>query len=150
MSVHEHSSSDTDIMQSTTTSWLSALDAETATIDKAGVHAALLSIRLHEKHSDRTLRQMHNLLGHLLSPTDRFEQTSDDSFTVLLAPQEDLFETVTEVREIAEALERTGLHASTGFAQRRAGEPLVDTWARAEAQLDRAAYRLEHQNGLSL
>jgi len=131
--------------------WFDFLVAETTTLDQTGVHAALLSVRLHENIvSDRTRTQLRTLLSHVLGPTDRVAQTSHSSFSVLLAPQQDLCETVAEVRDIAEALDRAGLRASTGFAHRRASESLLDTWARAEAQLDRAAYRVEHQAGLTL
>lgn len=148
MSVHDQSGSFTQ-NQHTTAAWFDALVTETSALDQAGVHAALLSIRLRDAN-ERRLGQLKTLLGRLLSSTDRFQQTSDSSFSVLLAPQDDLYETVNEVRDIAEALDRSGILASTGFAHRRAGESLLDTWARAEAQLDRAAYRLEHQNGLML
>lgn len=151
MSVHEHNSSPaTSTTNTTPVAWFDALVRETAAVDETGVHAALVSIGLREDATDRAVGQLRTLLGRMLAPTDRFEQTSEGSFSVLLAPQVDLYETVSEVRDIAEALERSGLKASTGFAQRRVGESLVDTWARAEAQLDRAAYRVEHQNGLTL
>lgn len=149
MSVHDQSGSFTQNHQAPAV-WHDALVEETGALDQAGVQAALLSIRLQDATDARSIGQLKTLLGRVLSPTDRCEQTSDISFSVLLAPQLDLSETVTEVRDIAEALDRAGIHASTGFAHRRIGESLLDTWARAEAQLDRAAYRLEHQNGLIL
>lgn len=146
MTIHDH-------LQTTSTaagSWLDALMAETVTIDEAGVHAALVSIRLQGEVTQRSSARLQTLLRHQLAPTDRFEQVSESSFSVLLAPQEDLCETVNEVRDLADSIERAGIDAVTGFAQRRPREPLLDTWARAEAQLDRAAYRIEHQNGISL
>jgi len=150
MSVNDHTESYAEV---TTESrrWFDFLVAETTTLDQAGVHAALLSVRIQDDMvSDRTLTQVRNLLSHVLSPTDRFAQTSASSFSLLLAPQRDLCETVSEVREIADALHDAGIQASTGFAHRRAAESLLDTWARAEAQLDRAAYRVEHRDGLTL
>lgn len=131
--------------------WFQTLVAETSAVDAAGVHAALLSVRIHESvASERTMKQLRTLLGRILSPTDRVEQTANDSMSVLLAPQKDLRQTVTDVREIADALHRAGLRSSTGFAQRRVGESLLDTWARAEAQLDRASYRVETSEGITL
>lgn len=131
--------------------WFKTLIAETVAVDAAGVHAALLSVRIHESvASERTMKQLRTLLGRILSPTDRVEQTAPDSMSVLLAPQKDLRQTVSEVREIADALHRAGLRSSTGFAQRRVSESLLDTWARAEAQLDRASYRVESSNGITI
>lgn len=149
MSVHEQQPGSFTTNESTAAEWFETLVAETASLDQAGVHAALLSIRLNDGDT-RTFRQLTTLLGRLLSPTDRFERTSQHSVSVLLAPQDNLSETVHTARDIAQTLSRSGLDASVGFAHRRSGEPLLDTWARAEAQLDRAAYRLEHQDGLAL
>lgn len=131
--------------------WLESLIADTATLDHAGVHAAMLCVRVRENHvDDRSMNRLQTLLKRLLTKTDRLSQTSPSSISVLLAPQRDLQETIAQVRSIAEVLEQSGIEASTGFAHRRAGESLLDTWARAEAQLDRAAYRVEHRNGISI
>lgn len=109
----------------------------------------MLSVRL-RKSSDRVMTQLQHLLERLMADTDRIEQTSSSSFSVLLTPQPNLHTTVAQVRSIAEAIDAAGIETSTGFAHRRPGESLLDTWARAEAQLDRAAYRAEHHDGLTL
>jgi hypothetical protein len=131
--------------------WFDGLVTETTVIENAGVHAAMLSVRLYTtKTPQRVASQGHTLFGRILRPTDRVEQTSPTTFSILLAPEPDLVGTVVHARAIAEALHAAGLRASTGFAQRRSGESLLDTWARAEAQLDRAVYRSEHRRGLTL
>lgn len=131
--------------------WFDGLVTETTVIENAGVHAAMLSIRLHTTDTpNRLAAQCRTLFGRILRSTDRVEQTSPTTFSILLAPEPDLVGTVVHSRAIADALHSAGLRASTGFAQRRAGESLLDTWARAEAQLDRAVYRSEHQGGITL
>ncbi|MFT7473119.1 MAG: hypothetical protein ACI81L_000030 [Verrucomicrobiales bacterium] len=131
--------------------WFDGLVTETTVIENAGVHAAMLSVRLYATESpQRIASQGRTLFGRILRPTDRVEQTSPTTFSILLAPEPDLVGAVVHARAIADGLHSAGLRASTGFAQRRAGESLLDTWARAEAQLDRAVYRSEHQHGLAL
>lgn len=133
--------------------WFDALIAETTVVEQTGVHASMVSIRLQyspDTDMSRLVSQARTLFGLVLRPTDRIEQTASNSFVVLLAPQKDLAETVSLTAQLDAALLRSGILASTGFAQRRPLESLIDTWARAEAQLDRAVYRLEHRNGLRL
>lgn len=129
--------------------WVESLLSDTEVVDHTGVQAAMLSVRL-RKSSDRVMTQLQHLLERLMADTDRIEQTSSSSFSVLLTPQPNLHTTVAQVRSIAEAIDAAGIETSTGFAHRRPGESLLDTWARAEAQLDRAAYRAEHHDGLTL
>lgn len=138
-------------LASTPSAWFDALVSETTKLEQLGVHAAMLSVRL--RPSDDTTRaaaQARTLFGLILRPTDRLDQTTPISFSVLLAPQQDLAETIHLSNQIAEALAKANIDASTGFAQRRPQESLLDTWARAEAELDRAAYRVEHPNGLTI
>jgi hypothetical protein len=129
--------------------WFDALVNETTTMEHLGVHAAMFSVRLFDSDT-RSAAQARTLFGLILRPTDHVEQTSPTSFSLLLAPQKDLAETVVRARAIADAFDDANILASTGFAQRRQGESLLDTWARAEAQLDRAAYRTEHHDGITL
>lgn len=136
---------------STTSAWFDALVNETVQIEQLGVHAAMLSIRL--RSSDdllRTAARARTLFGLILRPTDRVGQTTPISFSILLAPQRDLAETVRLSNEISDALQGANIISSTGFAQRRPQESLLDTWARAEAQLDRAEYRIENPLGITL
>ena len=131
--------------------WFNALISETVNFEQIGVHAAMLSVRLHPTADpNRAAARARTLLGLVLRPTDRVEQTTPLSFSVLLSPQKDLAETVALATVVSKAFEDADILASTGFAQRRVGESLLDTWARAEAELDRAAYRAENNDGLTL
>lgn len=131
--------------------WFSTLVSETVEFERTGTCAAVLSFRLHEAHEvERRSQQMATLLRRLLRPTDRFAQTSEDSFSVLLAPLASITDASSHIHALNEALGNAGLMVSTGFAHRREGESLLDTWARAEAQSDRAAFRLEHRQGIQL
>lgn len=131
--------------------WFDALVSETTRLEQLGVQAAMLSVRLHDQHDPaRAATQARTLFGLILRPTDRLEQTTPVSFSILLAPQANLTETLGQVNTISNALSNANIDASTGFAQRRHSESLLDTWARAEAQLDRATYRAEHRDGLTI
>ncbi len=150
MALHDHTATPASD-QASASRWLDTLISDSSAFDDAGVQAAMLSVRVrNDMVSKRTMDQLRTLLSRLLSPTDRLETISDSSISILLAPQPDLQTTVAQVRSIADAVQRSGIHASTGFAHRRVGESLLDTWARAEAQLDRAVYRIEHRDGLTL
>ncbi len=138
-------------LRSTPSGWFDELVSETTKLEQLGVHAAMLAVRLRAPHdTTRAAAQARTLFGLILRPTDRVDQTTPVSFSVLLAPQDDLAETVRLSNQIAKALADANIVASTGFAQRRPQESLLDTWARAEAELDRAAYRIEHPNGLTI
>lgn len=69
---------------------------------------------------------------------------------MLLTPASELTNTVNVVRSFSATLHAHRISAVTAFAFRRPGENLIDTWARAEAELDRASYRAEHGGGISL
>lgn len=138
-------------LASAPSAWFDALVGETTQLEQLGVHAAMLSIRLRSTNDPaRAAAQARTLFGLILRPTDRVDQTTPISFSILLAPQEDLAATVRRSNEISAALENANIVASTGFAQRRPQESLLDTWARAEAELDRAVYRMEHPSGITL
>lgn len=131
--------------------WFTALVAETATLDQTGVNAAVLSLRLAGgENVDRQATQVTNLLRRMVRSTDRIGQTSSTSFSLLLAPLRSIADTTAQVHVITNALRDANISASAGYAQRRPAESLLDTWARAEAQADRAAFRAVHAKGLSL
>lgn len=129
--------------------WFTALVDETTDLERLGIGAAVLSLRLHaDGDVERCSTHMVHLLRRLLRPTDRMGRCSTTTFSVLLAPLNTITETASHIHSLTTALDNAGLTVSAGFAHRRAGESLLDTWARAEAQADRAAYRLEHREGL--
>lgn len=131
--------------------WFTALVRETAELDRTGVGAAVLSLRLTaEGETSRNATQVRHLLRRLLRPTDRVGQLSPTVFSVLLAPLDSIADTASQIHALTTALSDAGLTASAGFAHRRDSESLLDTWARADAQSDRAAYRAEHHEGLRL
>lgn len=131
--------------------WFTALVRETAELDRIGVGAAVLSLRLQaDGDLERRTTHMLNLLRRLLRPTDQVGQSSSTAFSVLLAPLNSIAETASQVHSLTASLSNAGLTVSAGFAHRREGESLLDTWARAEAQSDRAAYRAENREGLHL
>ena len=131
--------------------WFSTLVRETAELDHTGVSAAVLSIRLPDDvDDDRQGPRIHNLLGRLVRQTDCIGQPSDRTFSVLLAPLDSITDTASQVHALTDALERAGFRVVVGFAHRRRDESLLDTWARAEAEADRAAYRADNRGGLVL
>lgn len=131
--------------------WFTSLVNETTLLDQTGVHAAMLSLRVQDDgQMERRASQVQHLLGRLLRPTDRLGQTSPTSFSLLLAPLQTIADTTGHVHMLTDALKLAGLSVWAGYAQRRSGESLLDTWARAEAQADRAAFRSTHSRGLSL
>ena len=132
--------------------WFTSLVSDTAELDRTGVNAAVLSIRLQDGGDSLTRRSIHveNLLRRVVRPTDRVGQMSPTSFSLLLTPLQSIADATSHVHAITKALRAADLTVSAGYAQRRAGESLVDTWARAEAQADRAAFRAVHSEGLNL
>jgi hypothetical protein len=136
--------------------WFTSLVHQTTQLDNVGVRAAVLSLRLQprsgESDAEKERRAVHvrNLLGRLLRPTDRMGQTSPTTFAVLLTPLQTIVEAASHIHAISDSLQDAGLLVSAGFAHRRDGESLLDTWARAEAQADRAAFRSHIAEGLHL
>ena len=140
-----------EIHDSAEPAWFTTLVHETTLLDQTGVHAAMLSLRVKDDgQMERRASQIENLLGRLLRPTDQLGQTSPTSFSLLLVPLQSIADTTSHVHMLTDALKLAGLSIWAGYAQRRPGESLLDTWARAEAQADRAAFRATHSRGLSL
>lgn len=156
MSTERHDLDVTPIDELVEPVWFTSLVRETAHLDNTGVRAAVLSLRLQQVPRDtaadieRRALQLQNLLGRLLRPTDQMGQTSPTTFAVLLAPLQTIVEAASHIHAISDSLHNAGLLVSAGFAHRRDGESLLDTWARAEAQADRAAFRSQIAEGLGL
>lgn len=134
-------------------SWRDLLVQETHEIELAGVNAAVVSVRLIAADGSlltQAASRAEHLLNTLLRPTDRIGHPEPNSFVVLLSPTNELTETVERVRLYGKSLSQHKIQALTAFAHRRTGEALVNTWARAEAELDRAHYRSLHEDGLCL
>lgn len=131
--------------------WFSALVAETTELEHTALSAAVLSLRLHESVDlERRSNQTLNLLRRLSRNTDAVAQLTPCTFSLLLSPLATITEASSHIHAITDALGNAGLMVSAGFAHRRHGESLLDTWARAEAQADRASYRIENRDGLRL
>ena len=133
-------------------SWTEYLESETARMDTLGLRSGLISVTLGDPDvdagqysvaRDRALR----LLIHTISPTSRLAPTSARSIAVLEAPLTSLHDLERHARSISTRLAVAGLTAAVGYAHRRSDEPLLDTWARSDAEADRAAFRLHHPEG---
>ena len=134
-------------------SWRDLLVTETAEVERAGVNAAVVALRLTQKHGTghfEDLDRVSGLVRRRLRSTDRLGATSQNSFAVLLSPANELTETVETVRRYNALLVDHRIPAFTAFAFRRPSESLIDTWARSEAELDRVLYRSVHGKGISL
>ncbi len=137
-------------------SWPQFLDEESERLDALGVRAGVISVtlgnpdddaELHRTYRDRSLR----LLIHIVAPSGRLAPTSERSVAVLEAPLGSLPELERHAHAVATSLSVAGIPAAVGFAHRRVDEHLLDTWARADAEADRAAFRIHHpQGGLHL
>lgn len=132
--------------------WPSFLDTETARLDEIGLRAGVISIALDGSGQDlrdrlqgrdRALR----LLSHSISPSSRFAATSDRSIAVLHAPLISLPDLERQAQRLVARLSVAGIAAAVGFAHRRIGEHLLDTWARADAEADRAEFRQQNPDG---
>lgn len=156
MSTERHHLDAASIDELAEPAWFTSLIHETTKLDHVGVRAAVLSLRLQhgaeelDADVERRAIQLRNLLGRLLRPTDQMGQTSPTTFAVLLAPLQTIVEAASHIHAISDSLQDAGLLVSAGFAHRRDGESLLDTWARAEAQADRAAFRSHIAEGLHL
>lgn len=145
-----HASLDTTTLVS---AWRDLLVQETTEIDQAGVNAAVVAFRLvetGESPSSDPGARIGRLVGRRVRSTDRLGATSASSFAMLLSPANALTETVDVVHSYSKVLADHRIPALTAFAFRRPAESLVDTWARAEAELDRAQYRSTHASGINL
>ncbi len=135
--------------------WREFLDEENRIVAETGLRVGIISIDLAGPHDDeerdRLLRdRAARLLRHQLARTDRVAITSTSSLAVLRAPLDSLPSLERQARDLALKLYGAGLEATVGFAHRRTDEDLMDTWARADAQADRALFRLENPDPTDL
>ena len=133
--------------------WGETLTYETAEIERAGVNAAVITVRLTAINADELavdVRRAASLLKRRLRPTDRLGGATSDQLSILVTPTNELIETVDRVRRIDDVLFEHRVPAITAFAHRRPEENLVDTWARSQAELDRCLYRVLHGDGISV
>ncbi len=137
-------------------SWKSLLEAENKIVTETGLRVGIISIDLAGPHDDPERDQLLRdravrLLRVRLARTDRIAITSASSLAILRAPLSSLPSLERQARDLALQLYGAGLAAAVGFAHHRSGEDLMDTWARADAQADRALHRRERPDrGLSL
>ena len=133
--------------------WQAFLGEENKIVANTGIRVGIISIDLAGPHDDpdrdallrdRAVR----LLSRRLTRTDRIAITSNSSLAILRAPLDSVPSVERQARNLSLELYGAGLDAAVGFAHRRIGEDLMDTWARADAQADRALYRLEHSDDL--
>ena len=131
--------------------WRDLLVNETRELDLAGVSAAVVTVRLLAEDVAAltdAAAQAEEVLQNLLRRTDRLGHPEPNSFVLLLSPTNELTETVGRMQHYGQALLTHQIRSLTAFAHRRPSEPLVNTWARAEAELDRAHYRSVHRDGV--
>lgn len=132
--------------------WGEALGYETAEVERAGVNAAMISVLLTATSEDLAIdsRRATSLLTRRLRSTDRLAATSADQLSILVTPTNSLTQTMELMNTINAALFDHRIPAVTSFAHRRPNENLVDTWARAQAELDRVMYRARHSEGITV
>lgn len=126
-----------------TNGWFDLLAAETERLEMTGLLGAVVSVFVNG--DERSLRQTENLLGRYLTSPSEVSVIDDTSLSVLLVPVFNLSTLNSQVREMSEMLRSAVPSVSVSYALRRPNESLVDTWARADAELDRATFRSVHR-----
>ena len=127
---------------SQSTAWSKMLIEETPLIDQTGVLAGLVSIDLRGA-DERTSHQVAALVRHKLTRTDELHMSADGTPSLLLTPVLGLVDLHQRVHELHMHIDNAGYEATVGYALRRPAESLLDTWARAVAETDRAAFQAE-------
>lgn len=127
--------------------WASFLGEEQRRFDEAGVRSGVVSVRIHADDPVTEMRRVVRLLTVVLPQTDRFAVTSSTDVSIIHSPVHSWPEFLTWARRIDSLLAESNIDAIVGFAHRRSDEDLVDTWARADAELDRAAFRSQQSPG---
>lgn len=145
----QHHSTETTVLSAD--EWVALLTEESVRLHSLGIRSGVISIDFSATTDpglfrDRAVR----LLRRGLRSTDRIGLTSEGSLAILHAPLPSLPELDRMSRQIDVHLDGAGMPASIGFAHRRTGEDLLDTFARADAQADRASFRREHPSGEGL
>ena len=131
--------------------WQAFLREENRIVAETGIRVGIISIDLAGPHDDPARDELLRdravrLLRRRMARTDRIAITSNSSLAILRAPLESVPSVERQARNLALELYGAGLDAAVGFAHRRAGEDLMDTWARADAHADRALHRLERSS----
>lgn len=125
--------------------WAQLLTAESSRLDETGVLAALVSVRL-ASADDRSTTQTYHLLRRSINRIERAHVVEQGHLSLVLAPVADFVDLRQRTNALQNQLVDAGLKAWIGFALRRPLEPLLDTWARAEAELDRLTFRIERSH----
>lgn len=139
-----------------TGSFAETLVAEDARFKEVGVQAAMISLDFQTDGSDSARDQLIRsrairFLQARLSSSDLISEVCTHRLSILMAPVESLAALNAFTRDLSLQLEVAGLPAAAGFAHRRQNESLFDTWARADAQVDRIIFRNHRTpNGLVL
>ncbi len=123
-------------------SWLNTLIAEGPRLDETGTKAALFAVDA-AVSSEREATQLFNLLRASTNGTDQMRQIGAQRYAILLAPIDNITTGARRAQALQDKAQTHKLQATIGFAIRRDQESLLDTWARAEAELDRMQFRNE-------
>jgi len=138
---HQHNSAIGEI-QVSSNGWVDLLTGESPRLDETGTLAGVASIRL-LRSDRRSTQQAHTLLRRSIGRLDSAHVLDEGQLCVFLAPIDGLTDLSVRVHELYDLLSKANLEATVGFAMRRQLEELLDTWARAEAELDRLTFRAE-------
>ena len=125
--------------------WKSFLAAETVRAEETGTAAAIWTIRPGEL-DERQSRQLDKLIWLSLASTDRLHQTPRGDLCALLMPVGDMMSLQHRAVRLWKAATGHRLDVQIGYARRRPNEALLDTWARSDAELDRAEFRIRRLN----
>ncbi|MGI9607111.1 MAG: hypothetical protein ACR2P0_13320 [Acidimicrobiales bacterium] len=132
--------------------WVAFLQEESDRLDQLGVRAGLVTVTvcdddIPDADADVQATRAIRLLQHSISSTSRSTRTSRRSLSILVAPLPNLAALDRTAQLLSSRLSVAGFDATVGFAHRRVDEALIDTWARADAEADRARFRLRNPGG---
>lgn len=129
-------------------SWCNLLTAETVHLDELGLNSGITVIELTgDAEVVIARRRALRILQPILSPTDRCGTISRSRIAVLHSPTESFVQFVRWSGQINKMLSEQDITTAAAFAQRRSDESLLDTFARADAELDRLIFRSELASG---
>jgi len=140
MSTHKRVTEQATIPRLSSRYWQHLLASEGERLDRFGINAALLTIQTRSS-DEREILRLYRLLEINARNTDQLHRVDERHFALLLTPIEDLTSTVRRANDLHDQANRHNLDGSIGFALRRPQESLLDTWARADAELDRLHFR---------
>lgn len=124
--------------------WRTLLDEETPRLDAFGLASGIITVTIDEELALplSAATRVDNLLSHIVIGTDRAHRVARDTFGVLVTPLGGLVELREKADRIAQKLDDAGLSCTLGWAMRRFDEHLLDTSARADAEVDRLKFSL--------